>query len=196
MDLQMNGNVYFTQGPTTKLEISAKESIHSILETTVIDNRLVIRYKNGKTYDEDESIRINITAPDVNSLSLNTSGNIYATNDILQSVLTLRSYGSGSIQLKRVFVNSIDAESNQSGTIKAIDGTVSVETLQTYGSGKIDMLAVSARTATAHAKGSGDIKLKVLDSLDVTVDGSGSVYYSGYPSITTHISGTGNLVHL
>jgi len=114
----------------------------------------------------------------------------------MQSSLTLRSYGSGSIQLKRVFVNSIDAESNQSGLIKATDGTASIETLQTYGSGKIDLLAVSARSVTAHTKGSGDIKLKASDNLDVTVDGSGSVYYSGYPSISTHISGTGNLIHL
>ena len=196
IDLQMNGNVYFTQGPTTKLEISAKETIHSILETTVIDNRLVIRYKNGKTYDADESIRINITAPGVNSLSLNTSGSIYAMNDILQSSLMLRSYGSGSIRLKRVFVSSMDAESNQSGLIKATDGTACIEALQTYGSGKIDLLTVSARSVTAHTKGSGDIKLKASDNLDVTVDGSGSVYYSGYPSISTYISGTGNLIHL
>lgn len=196
IDLQMNGNVYYTSGPTTKLEITAKESIHAIVETSVIDNRLLIRYKNGKTYDADESIRIDITAPDVNNLSLNSSGSIYCLDDIQQANLQLRSYGSGSIHLKGVFVNTIDAESNQSGTITAAEGTASLEVLKTYGSGKLDLSAISARSATVHSEGSGDVKLKASDNLDITIDGSGSVFYAGYPALRTHISGTGSVIHL
>jgi hypothetical protein len=196
IDLQMNGNVYYTRDLTSKMEITAKESIHDMLETTVIDNRLVIRYKNGKTYDNDNTIRINISAPEINSFQLNTSGNIYVTNNIEQAGLSLRSYGSGSIFLKNVFVNTIYVESNQSGLVSATGGTASNLALNTYGSGKIDFVSISSRHASVHTQGSGDVRVNVSDDLDATIDGSGSVYYTGYPFIRTHISGSGHLVHL
>jgi hypothetical protein len=196
LDLQMNGTVYYTKGETLKLEISAKESIHNMLETSVSDNRLVVRYKNGKTYDADETIRINVTAPDVSSFIVNTSGSIFVMNDIQPANLMLRSYGSGSIYLQRIFTNNIDAESTVSGRITSATGTANSERLKTDGSGKINLGAVAVKTANVRTIGSGDISVKVSESLNVTIDGSGSVYFSGYPSITTHISGSGHLVRL
>src|SRR5436190_24278500 len=70
IDLRMNGYVYYTRDSISKLEITAKESIHSMLETSVINNTLVIRYTNGKTYDADGSIRINVSGPNVNGFVL------------------------------------------------------------------------------------------------------------------------------
>src|ERR1044071_2660187 len=65
IDLRMNGYVYYTNEPVWKIEVTAKESIHSILETKVVNSKLVIRYSNGKTYDADESIRIHVSGPGV-----------------------------------------------------------------------------------------------------------------------------------
>lgn len=196
IDLQMNGNVYFTESPTVKLEVTAKESIHDLLETTVVENRLVIRYKNGKTYDADESIRITISAPDVNSFMLNTSGSIYCMNDIHQLSVVLRSYGSGSIHLKGICTSNIDAENSRAGSINATEGSTISAVFRNYGSGRIDLSHVSRRSVTTRTEGSGDIRLKASDNLDVTIDGSGSVYYGGYPALRSHISGTGRLIHL
>ena len=196
IDLRMNGNVYYTKAAETKLEITARESIHSELETKIVDDRLVIRYKDGKTYDADETIRINVSGPDVSAFILNTSGSIVCMNDIQPANLLLRSYGSGDISLQKVVTNNIDAESTVSGRIISAGGTTVTEKLKTNGSGKIDMAAVAARSATVRTIGSGDIKVKVSQDLDVTIDGSGSVYFSGYPAISTHISGSGRLVRL
>jgi hypothetical protein len=196
IDLRMNGNVYYTSSSERRVEISARQSIHGMLETSVVDNRLVIKYRNGKTYDADESIRIHVFAPDMNTLMLNSSGSIFGMNDIQTTSLMLRSYGSGIISLQKIVANNIDAESTVSGRITASGGTTQFEKLKTNGSGKIDLSAVSAKSATVRTIGSGDIKVKVSDDLDVTIEGSGSVYFSGYPYITTHISGTGRLVRL
>jgi Putative auto-transporter adhesin, head GIN domain len=196
IDLRMNGNVYYTKDSIPKLEIIAKESIHSMLETTVINNTLVIRYANGKTYDADETIRINVSAPAVNGFVLNSSGSIICMSDIQPASLWLRSNGSGNIYLKGVVTGNIDAESNVSGQITATGGTAGNEKLKTDASGKIDLHLISAKTVSAKTIGSGDIKMKVTDHLDATINGSGSVYYIGYPSITTHISGSGHLVRL
>lgn len=194
IDLQMNGNVYYTNEPGSKLEVTAKQSLHSILQTYVENNRLVIRYSNGKTYDNDESIRINISGPGVSNFALNTSGSIFCLNPIQAGHLYLRSSGSGSIFLQEVVANSLEAESKMSGKISATGGTVINEKLRTDGSGKIDVSAIAAKNVNARIVGSGDILVKAADRLDVTINGSGSLFFRGAPLITTHIHGTGRLV--
>jgi hypothetical protein len=196
IDLQMNGNVYFSIDSAPKLEIVAKESIHSILQTTVINNTLVARYSNGKTYDADETIRINVSAPEVNRFELNSSGSIICLSDIHPASPWLRSNGSGSISLQSVVTNSIDAESKASGQITASGGTATSEKLKTDASGKIDLRGITAKRVSAKTIGSGAIKVKVTDHLDAIINGSGSVYYLGHPSLTTYVSGSGHVIRL
>ena len=54
---------------------------------------------------------------------------------------------------------------------------------------------ISAKSVTAKTSGSGSIKVKAADHLDATVEGSGSIYFTGYPSVSSHIYGTGHLIH-
>lgn len=192
--LQMNGDVYYTNAPEWKLEVTAKESIHSILETKVVNNRLVIRYNNGRTYDADGSIRIHVSGPGLSSFELNTSGSVYAQNTIEAANLYLAIGGSGSIVLRNVDAGNIDAINTGSGRITAAGGHTVNEKLRTEGSGRIDLSAVAAKTATARIIGSGDIRVKVADRLDARIDGSGDIYFTGSPFLNTDINGSGKLI--
>jgi hypothetical protein len=194
IDLRMNGIVNYSNAATWKVEITAKESIHSMLETNVNDGKLIIRYSNGKTYDADESIRINVSGPAINSLITRSTGSLHCLNAMETPSLFLASYGSGSIYLQNVEVNSIDAESTVSGRITATGGTAGSEKIKTDGSAKVDFSSIAAQNVTARSIGSGDIKIKVAHYLDATIDGSGSIYFSGYPLLTTHINGSGELI--
>jgi len=57
------------------------------------------------------------------------------------------------------------------------------------------MINVSAMAVSAKTSGSGNIKVKAISQLHATVAGSGSIYFTGYPNVTSHILGTGHLVH-
>jgi hypothetical protein len=57
------------------------------------------------------------------------------------------------------------------------------------------MINVAAAVVTAKTSGSGNIKVKAINQLNATVAGSGSIYFTGYPNVTSHIQGTGHLVH-
>jgi len=195
IDLQMNGNVYYENDATWKVEVTAKESIHPILETRVTGGKLVIRYTNGKTYDGDESIRIHIAGPGINRFELKSSGSIYFLSEIHQPELFLSSSGSGSILLQQAVADIVVAETRVSGHITAIGGSIQTGILKTVGSGKIDFSTVAAKKLNAHITGSGDIKVKVSEQLDARIDGSGSVYFSGSPFVITDISGTGRVIH-
>jgi hypothetical protein len=195
IDLRMNGNVYYKKGNTLSLEIIAQQNILDMLETNVINNILVIRYRDGKTSDADESIRISVTAPYVNNFSLNTSGSIYSLDDIQATNLWLHSSGSGAISLKNVVAETIEAVTTAAGSINALNGTVVSENLKTYGSGQIILSGILARTAKIRTSGSGKVQVRVADYLHATIEGSGSIYYSGYPDVSSHISGSGHIVH-
>lgn len=195
IDLRMNGNVYYKKGNTLSLEITAQRNILDMLETHVINNILVIRYRDGKTSDADESIRISVTAPYVNSFSLNTSGSIYCLDNIQATNLWMHSSGSGTISLKNVIAETIEAVTTTSGSINVLDGAAISENLKTSGSGQINMSGILARTAKVRTSGSGKIEVKATDYLHATIEGSGSIYYSGYPDVSSHISGSGHLVH-
>ena len=194
INLQMNGNVFYKQDVNWKVEVTAKQSIHQLLETYVLNNTLLIKYRNGNTYDADESIRINVSGPGVDKFMLNTSGSIYSNSDINVTNLFVRSTGSGDIRLQKVTANNIDAESSQSGTVSATSGNTINESLKTDGSGKIHMAGVSARDVTALILGSGNIKAAASNHLYATIKGSGSVYFSGYPVITSHVYGSGRII--
>ncbi len=195
IDLRMNGNVYYKKGNVAALEIVAQQNVLDQLETNVINNSLVIQYRNGKTYDADHGIRINVTTPQVNSLTLNTSGSIYCLDDMETANLFLHSNGSGNISLKNVRAGTIEAISRMSGSIIAMDGSTLHENLKTSGSGQINLSGILAKTATVRTSGSGKIQVRVADHLHATIEGSGSIYYGGYPGVSSHISGSGHLVH-
>lgn len=195
IDLRMNGNVYYKKGNVPALEIVAQQNVLDQLETSVINNSLVIQYRDGKTYDADHGIRINVTAPQVNSFTLNTSGSIFCLDDMETTSLFLHSNGSGNISLKNIRAGSIEAISRVSGSIIAMDGHALNENLKTSGSGQINLSGISAKTATVRTSGSGKIQLRVTNYLHATIEGSGSIYYGGYPDVSSHISGSGHLIH-
>lgn len=194
ISLRMNGHVFYRNDSAWKVEVSAKQSIHPVLQTNVVNGVLIIKYNDGRTYDADESIRISVSGPGVSSFATTTSGSVFCENNIQVPNLYLRSTGSGSISLKNITANIIDAASTVSGSITATGGTAYNEILETDASGKIEISGIAAKYAKAHTIGSGDIRVKVSEHLEATIDGSGSVYFSGYPSLTTHIAGTGRLI--
>jgi hypothetical protein len=193
IELQMNGNVYYRNDPQWKLEISARESIHDILETNVINGKLVIRYYNGKTYDNDESIRITVSGPGVNNFVTTTSGNIIGENEIIVSNIGLHSSGSGNILISKVTATSLEAQSLQSGKVSVGAGTVNTENLKSDGSGTVDMRSVQAKYAYAYTKGSGDIRVKVSERLEAKIYGSGWVLYYGWPVVSRTVVGSGKV---
>lgn len=196
IDLLIHAEVYYQTGNNLNLELIGQQNILDNLETIVIEDKLVIQYLQGKNFNAGENIRINITAPGVNSFSLNTAGDIYCLSPIQTTSLVLNNNGSGTISLKNVEVISIEAKSTSSGNIIALDGSAVNETAKNSGSGKIDFSGIQARTAAVHNSGSGKIQVQVADHLHATIEGNGPVYYSGYPDVSSHVSGTGHLVHL
>jgi hypothetical protein len=195
IDLRLPGDVYYRHDASWKVEVIAQKNLIDIIQTRVVDNKLLVEFRTEKDFLDADHIRINVSGPALNSFSLNTAGSIYCMNEIHTSKLALQVNGSGSIILHDVTASDLDAVNTGSGNIKIANGSITRQSLRSSGSGDIMLQGVSSIETTAKTSGSGNIQVKVADRLHATVNGSGSIYYRGYPAVSSHVSGSGHLIH-
>ena len=193
----IGGTVYFSQAPEFKVELSAQRNMLNLIETDKAGNDLILKFKNGVNVGHHTDIRVHISAPSLENLQLNGSGKVHVTGDFVANQFNAALNGSGNLLIDNLRINDLLTSGvNGSGNIRVLAGTVDTENVKIIGSGNVDLSAVKATTSIAKISGSGTIKLNVVKNLDVTVSGSGNVFYYGNPVINTHIFGTGRVVRL
>lgn len=191
----VSADVYYKQDPAYKVEVAAQQNILNVLETHIVGNELVIKFRNDVRVRSHERITVHVSSPTINGLRLNGSGNIIASDSIRSDNMSLTISGSGSINLHSLMATSLDANISGSGDISVLSGEINTGKFRISGSGNINAINVPAYSATTTTSGSGKISVNVSHDLDVTISGSGSVFYKGNPEINTHISGSGKIVH-
>jgi hypothetical protein len=100
--------------------------------------------------------------------------------------------GSGYIN-SSVVAEDLAGRVDGSGEIRLSGSAVSSD-LRVTGSGRISSGELNTDACVAYIAGSGNVDVDVNLALDVTITGSGIVYYGGDPEITSHISGSGKIV--
>lgn len=194
IESEISGNIYYTQGADHKVELTAQQNILNVIETPVLGDRLVVRFKKFVRVRAHEQITIRITAPSLNSIGSSGAGNITVLSPLNSSQLSFRLSGSGNMQLPSVQCSQMEANLSGSGNISISSGVATSELLRISGSGGIDARHVVSKSVTTHTSGSGTMWVQATDNLDVNISGSGSVYYWGNPGVTTSISGSGRVV--
>jgi hypothetical protein len=194
LKINLSGETLYKQAPELKIELQAQKNILDLIETNVINGELVVKFKDFVNLRSNEQIRILISGPDVNSISVNGSGNITTLGTFKPQSLFMHIKGSGNIFVPFLLTNDVDAIINGSGNIRVANGDVSAEELTITGSGSIDMQNVPAQHAATDTRGSGSIKINVINTLYATISGSGSVHYKGNPTVHAEISGSGKVV--
>src|SRR5678816_3892383 len=74
IESEISGNVIYTQGNDYKVELTAQQNILNVMETPVLSNQLVVRFKNNVRVKSHEQITINVTAPTITGIGLSGSG--------------------------------------------------------------------------------------------------------------------------
>src|SRR5690349_1614230 len=69
VETQISGNIYYTQGNEYKVELTAQQNILNVMETPIINNKLVVRFRNNVRVKSHEQITVRITAPSISSIN-------------------------------------------------------------------------------------------------------------------------------
>lgn len=167
-------NVFVTQGAGFKVEINGYANLIPYFETRLVNNTLELGYKNNTTVKND-NIKILVTLPVLNGLTISGSGNIF-TSGIFDNnpVFETHIAGSGNINFSQ-------------GTAQNFISTIA-------GSGSVYAFGMQAVHADIIISGSGNQEISAGNNLKVNIAGSGNVYYKGTPVINVHISGSGAVI--
>lgn len=172
--LGISGVVYVQPGKTQKVVVEAQKNLIDNLKREVKNGSWNIGFHNNVRNYSD--VKIYITIPTVQALSIGGSGKIVSTEPFDKlGDLSFSIGGSGNIEFSGE-ANSLKVSIGGSGNVKA--GNLKV------GSSKVSI------------GGSGHCYIEVGDRLDVSIAGSGSVHYKGRPKINSSIAGSGKVVTL
>lgn len=194
IDLSESADVSITQGDVQKVTVTGHGNILDLLETTVRNDVWQIDLERGCYRDYELSI--DIVVPDLRSISISGSGNVYVDDFTDQNNLDLDISGSGKIELERFKdTKNLDVRISGSGDVIGYDHFDILQNLDVRisGSGNYDAYPIETDNADIKISGSGDCYTTVLNVLDVDISGSGRVRYHGNPTVHKNISGSGSV---
>jgi hypothetical protein len=126
-------------------------------------------------------------------LQVSGSGSVQAVSVSADSV-RLNIKGSGDIQLGSIEANTVNAQIAGSGDVVVQDeGRANVLEVAVMGSGDVAMKGVAARVGKVTILGSGDVEVRVSESLEAEIFGSGDLLYYGEPETSTSVMGSGEV---
>jgi Putative auto-transporter adhesin, head GIN domain len=162
-----NIEVTCQKGP--ELEVEGDDNILDYVSTEVSNN--VLRVKSTKGYSVNEPVKLKISAPNLEALSVS---------------------GAGRIDVKGMNNEKFVIDSNGAPSI-SVSGTTKTLNINTNGAGKIDTYRLHASRGIVESKGVSRVDLNVAEQLDVTVSGPSVVFYKGDPVVNKTIHGPGKV---
>ena len=151
------------------LEVEADDNVLPLVTTEVSNN--VLRLSNTSGYSANEPVKIKISVPNLEVLSVD---------------------GAGNIDIKGMKNESFKVDADGAASIK-VSGSTKLVDIHTNGAGRINTNNLRAARGVVNSNGAAEVEVDVADQLDVTVNGPSSVYYSGNPVVNKNVNGPGKV---
>lgn len=187
LESNLDLHVYFSRN--ARVEIEAAENIAAHIDviirggTVIIDNFDCVRNRHA---------RVNVYTPNLFYINNDGSGDIifHDYNDVHQ--VTLEINGSGDIEYMGES-RELECVIDGSGDIFLTGETSELE-IYIHGSGDIHAFDLYSDYCYIEVDGSGDSEVWVERQLEVEVNGSGDVYFIGFPNVAVRGRGSGRVI--
>ncbi len=186
--------VYLMQGTAGPLRVEGQANILNVLETYVHDNELRIKYRTGVIVRAHAPVRIYITIPELQSVTVSGSATARSQSDWNVDDFKTCVSGSGKIEMTLRRADDVHAIISGSGNTYLRGDCQSYE-VDISGSGSMYGFEFTTRNADLRISGSGSCELTATSQMNVRISGSGTVRYRGNPVIDSHISGSGRIIN-
>jgi hypothetical protein len=191
VDLTGVGTLVITQGSTEALTIEAEDNLLPVLTSEVRNGRLTLGARDHTIIRPTKPIRYTLAVKNLEAIDISGSGDVQAAT-LKSDRFKVEISGSGNATIDRLTATTLTANISGSGNI-TLAGTVNRQEISISGSGKLQADNLASKEARINTSGNGRGTLRVSDTLDVRISGSGSVGYIGSPRVSTDISGSGRV---
>jgi hypothetical protein len=179
------GDIFLTQGQEYSILIEANEEVLNRLIVRVEGDALIIDDRRLTLFNIDP-IKIYITMPEVEKISISGSGDILGQNKITSEDLEISIAGSGDTDLN-LNVEELTTRISGSGDVNYV-GSAREHSFSVSGSGDLHSFDLETETSNIRVSGSGDVEVFATEELDIRISGSGDVFYKGNPRISQSVS--------
>ena len=152
IDLENVSNVYVETGVSRKVVFTAYENILPYMDADVIGDELILRFNEDISVNSDEEIRVDITVPELEKVTLSGVGNFILTGP-QQYKLEVELNGVGNVE-------AFD--------LKALNGIINID-----GTGNVEIDA--KEHLSVDIDGMGNVYYKGNPELSVDINGLGEV---------------------
>jgi hypothetical protein len=186
------GSLVIRQGQDEGLTVDADSKVLPRLSFMQKGDLLTIGSKGS--FSTDKPIRVTLVVKALRSVRSTGSGSVQV-DKVRGEDLTVEAAGSGDLKLVEVRNAFLAIEVSASGDISATGSGQNLRARIT-GSGSIDAADFVSREAVAAIEGSGEIKVNATSKLKADISGAGQIGYRGHPAVTQSISGAGSVGQL
>lgn len=187
-------NLYLSQGDKPSLKIEGDEEL--VKKLKVLQNGEVLELK----FDEIKNNFFGESRPDVfltlselELMEFDGVGNLKFEGPFKVDDLSLKGNGVGNISLN-FEAKKIDAEFNMMGNL-TLKGSAEEITISNEGIGNIEASGLEAQNMTLTSSGIGRVAVHCTGDLSITVNGIGTVSYTGNPNVLKEeINGIGKVI--
>ncbi len=192
LSIALKSKVYIEQGNSYKVDIQADEKTREKIKLELEGNELQIGCKSGSRIESP--VVINITVETLNAVSVAGSSDVFVEKTFTTDKMELSVAGSGSMEFGDLKTEDLSGSIAGSGSLKLAGGQEKGgESFSIAGSGNVDAVAYSASEGTVEIAGSGNCRINVSEKLNVSVAGSGDVFYKGKPVVKSETAGSGSV---
>jgi len=182
-------------GTAEGITIEADDNVLPHIETVIENGVLKVRPVKRNSSFTTRTLKVVVTAREINHLSLGGAGTIDA-DQMKGRQLQVDLGGSGVINVKSMEGDALAISLGGSGNLNVGGGAVVTVSASIGGSGDVDLGKVKVRDATVSVGGSGKATIWASDTLSATIAGPGDVKYYGDPKVSRTVLGPGGVKRL
>lgn len=196
INLEMEADIIFKQGPNTSIEIEAPKDLIPHIKTSVFQKKLTIGVKDNFCYFNKKTVKIHIESPEIETIDIEGSGDFKIENMVSTQHLSIYISGSGNIYMDSLNSETLSCSISGSGDIYiAGNDTLIEQKTKISGSGDINLINIPSKKTDISISGSGNFKTHTITDLNIKISGSGDVLYKGSPQLNSNITGSGSIKH-
>ncbi len=191
------GDLTVLQGEREGLEIAAPEAVRERIRSEVRGDTLEIRYEpdwldwlNPRFWNLSP-IRYYVYVRDVEMICSAGLGNL-SVPQLVTRRFELNHSGTGNVNIQRLEATELVIDQSGLGTVD-VDGSVDRQDVNLSGTGSYHARRLESREAVVRLSGLGSAIVRVAESMDAQVSGTGSIEYVGSPRTGQRVSGLGSV---
>lgn len=191
IDLLVHGQVTIRKAEEYSIVVEAPENIQPYIHTRMSGGTLIIE-SNRCLRNRIDEIQVSIAMPDITTIKVSGSGNVFVESPVDNDVLFLDISGSGTITTAS-YSDMINSRITGSGDL-ILSGETQKHSIIISGSGQVNSFMLEAVETDVRITGSGHASVLTSEKLHAKISGSGNLYYKGNPQVQANITGSGKII--